>query len=102
MVADTRTSPRPDAAARNQLAQYTPSSFSQHSRWRFGRNRKAAYLGRIVGEVTSWQVTTIATMVALEWASLVAESKHTDMIAMREARENRRLLMRLLADFEKT
>jgi hypothetical protein len=102
MVAPSRTSPRPDAAARNQLAQYTPSSFSQHSRWRFGRNRKASYLNRIVGEVTPWQVSTIATLVSLEWAALVAESRHADMVAGREAREHRRLFMRLLADFEKS
>ncbi|MFZ2007917.1 MAG: hypothetical protein WAV02_22745 [Stellaceae bacterium] len=87
---------------RNPLGTYTPTSFSQPSRWRFGRHRRAAYLGRITGEPTAWQLATIPTLISLEWSSLVAEAAHTDLAAARESRESRRLFQRLLADFERS
>jgi hypothetical protein len=87
---------------RNPLGTYTPTSFSQPSRWRFGRHRRAAYLARIVGKPSAWQAATIASLVALEWNCLVCEAKHTDLQAAREGREHRRLYQRLLADFERS
>jgi hypothetical protein len=47
-------------------------------------------------------LTTIGSLVSLEWSALAAEARIGDMVAARDAREHRRLFQRLLADFERS
>jgi hypothetical protein len=80
---------------------FKPQSDSEQSRRRHERNRRALYRARISGEPTSSQLQTIDTLVALEWAAYLCE-REGGLHNLREAREHRRLLLRVLADFERT
>jgi hypothetical protein len=59
------------------------------------------YLRRIPRPPTDWQATMIETLITLEWSALLDEATDTQQ-SRREAREHRRLFMRLLADFERS
>lgn len=89
------------ASPRDPLARYRPRSFSQPSRWRFVRNRRALYLGRIVGAPSEAQKALIDTAVELEWGALIAEAEG-GITAFREGRELRRLFLRVVGDFERS
>ena len=91
----------PVRSRRRPLGRYQPTRFGQTQRWRFARVRRAEYLAR-AGEITSWQSSTIETLVQLEWAALVCEHRFADLQAAREGREHRRLFQRLLSDFERS
>lgn len=86
---------------RNPLGRYTPQSLSKPSQYRFVRDRRAGYLARIGGPPSDAQSATIELLISLEWAALVAENEG-GLIGFREAREHRRLLLRILADFERS
>jgi hypothetical protein len=83
------------------LGRFTPRRFTPSARWRFGRARRAEYLGRLAGEPTPWQAATIDGLMRLEWEALAAEAEG-GLTAYREGRELRRMFQRLLADFERS
>jgi hypothetical protein len=93
---------RRPASRRAELGLTMPRAFTARCRDRFQRDRRRAYLARISGDPSQWQSATIASLIALEWAALEAESRIGDLTAAREAREHRRLFQRLLADFERS
>jgi hypothetical protein len=90
------------ASRRAELGFSMPRAFTARCRDRFQRDRRRGYLARVAGNASPWQSSTIATLIALEWAALEAESRIGDLTAARESRENRRLFQRLLADFERS
>jgi hypothetical protein len=55
----------------------------------------------ITGEPTPMQEQLIEQIAALEWAARRAEASDT-LVGERDGREHRRLLMRFVADFERT
>lgn len=95
-TAQTRT-PTP----RDPLARYRPRSFGQPSRWRFVRDRRALYLGRIPAAPTDAQKALIDSLIELEWGALRAEAEG-GLVAYREGRELRRTYLRALGDFERS
>ena len=86
---------------RDPLARYRPRTFGKASRWRFVRDRRTLYLGRVEGGPSESQKALIETLIELEWSALKAEAEG-GMVAFREGRELRRLYLRALADFERT
>lgn len=86
---------------RDPLARYRPRSFSQASRWRFVRDRRALYIGRITSELTEAQKALIDTLIETEWNALRCE-REGGITAYREGRELRRLFLRTTADFERS
>jgi hypothetical protein len=82
-----------------ETGQYKPRRFHPGTRDRFLRSRRRAYLSRISGQPTSAQAAIVASVAQLEWNALAAEHENT-LQSLREAREHRRLLLRVLADFE--
>lgn len=87
---------------RAEVGHYLPRRFSSRSRHRFDVARRRAYLSRLPAAPSAWQASTIDALIAIEWAALEAESRLGDTAAAREAREHRRLLMRLMSDFERS
>jgi hypothetical protein len=71
---------------------YCPRSLSVHSRRRFGRRRRAEYLGQLVGTPTPWQVAAIESLVRREWLALLAERSEDLDTALRADREYQKLL----------
>jgi len=67
----------------------------------FLRQRRQLYLARVSGRPSTAQVAMVLTLARLEWSALVAEHENT-LQGDREGREHRRLLLRLLAEFEET
>ena len=67
----------------------------------FLRQRRQLYLARVSGRPSTAQVAMVLTLARLEWSALVAEHANT-LQGDREGREHRRLLLRLLAEFEET
>lgn len=86
---------------RAELGRPTPRRFTHTSWLRFARDRRRRYLGSIPGTATDRQIAQIEAMVRLEWQAHKAEADGS-LQADREAREFRRLLDRLLADFSRT
>jgi hypothetical protein len=86
---------------RNPLGRYTPKSLSQASRWRFVRDRRSGYLARLSAPPSDAQSATIESLISLEWSAIVAEAAG-GLVGLRESREHRRLLLKVLADFEQT
>lgn len=87
---------------RLSVGRYEPRSLdSTHTRRRFFRDRRERYTARLLTPATDRQLAQIDAMVRLEWQALRAEAIGT-LQADREAREFRRLLDRLLSDFEKS
>jgi hypothetical protein len=78
-----------------------PRRVTVNSHREFRLRRRAEYLARIPGEPTDRQRSTIESMLQLEWAAIVAEHQG-DLVGFREMREHRRLLDRLLGDFERS
>jgi hypothetical protein len=59
---------------RNPLGRYAPKRISEHTRWRFLRDRRTALIRRIGGgPPTERQALAIDMMVATEWSVVVAE-----------------------------
>jgi hypothetical protein len=81
---------------------YLPRHFNRVTRERFIRDRRRRYLARIVlGPPTDEQAVLAHSLACEEYAALAAEADG-DLRALREAREHRRLLTKLFADFERT
>jgi hypothetical protein len=68
---------------------------------RFLKAERERHLARVHGEPTNAQVEMARSMAVLEYGAFQAESENT-LRSLREAREHRRLLLRVLADFEKS
>ena len=80
---------------------YRPRQFNELTRGRFVKSRCARHLARVEGYPTNAQYEMAMTMAVLEWGALQAEHEGS-MRALREAREHRRLLLRVTADFERS
>ena len=89
------------ATARPRNDGYRPRQFNRLTRGRFLRARERHHLSRVTGSPTVAQREMAASMAVLEWSSLQAEREGT-LQSLREAREHRRLLLRVLADFERS
>jgi hypothetical protein len=96
-----------DAAARQRTSlrfevdTYVPRQFTRTTKMRFLRDRRQRYLSRISGQPSDGQVAMALTLASLEYAALSAERENT-LQSLREAREHRRLLLRVLGDFERS
>jgi hypothetical protein len=86
---------------RRETGSYTPRNFTRTTRERFLRDRRQRHLGRIPGQPSEAQIAEALTMANLEWNAVSAEHQNT-LQSLREAREHRRLLLRVLGDFEKS
>jgi multidrug efflux pump subunit AcrA (membrane-fusion protein) len=86
---------------RRETGAYLPRSFSLVSRERFHRDRRQRHLRRVSGSPTEAQISMAQTLASMEWAALSAERQNT-LQSLREAREHRRLLLRVLGDFERS
>jgi len=64
-------------------------------------SRHRDYLARISGMPTDQQRAQIESLAQLEYAALKCEAENT-LVSMRESREHRRLLLRVLEDFEQS
>jgi hypothetical protein len=94
--------PRRNSTTRSELGRYVPRRFNPLTRERFLRDRRRRYLARVPANApTDAQASLIQTLATLEWAALSAEHEG-GLQALREAREHRRLLQRLLGDFERS
>jgi hypothetical protein len=78
-----------------------PRVFSKPAWYRFSRERRRRYLDEFASPPTNEQAARIDALVRLEWSALKAEAENT-LQGDREAREHRRLLDRMLADFERS
>jgi hypothetical protein len=78
-----------------------PYRFNPDNRVRFLRVKRAELFARIGGEPTPIQEQLIDNIACLEWAARRAEAADT-LVGERDGREHRRLLLRVLADFERT
>jgi hypothetical protein len=86
---------------KSEMGRPMPRRFSKPAWWRFARDRRRRYLGQLGGQPSEAQASLIDTLVQLEWSALAAENEG-GLQAFRESREHRRLLARLLADFERS
>jgi hypothetical protein len=86
---------------RQETGKYVPRRFTESTRYRFLLDRRRSYLARIDGVPTDTQRGMVASMAQLEWSALLCESDDS-LQSMRESREHRRLLLKVLADFEQT
>lgn len=85
-----------------ELGRYVPRQFNPITRERFLRDRRRRYLSQVPsGAPTDAQATMIQSLASLEWSALLSEADGS-VQALAAAREHRRLLMRLLSDFEKS
>src|SRR5215472_795537 len=96
----------PHAAAQNltrrrEMGRLMPRRFSKTAWWRFSRDRRRRYLDKLPAPPSNEQATRIDSLVRLEWNALKAEAEDS-IAANREGREHRRLLDRMLADFERS
>jgi hypothetical protein len=86
---------------RNEIGRPMPRRFSRPARIRFERDRRRRYLAELpCGPPTNQQAARIESLIRCEWFALKAEAEGT-LQGDREAREHRRLLDRLLVDFER-
>jgi hypothetical protein len=86
---------------RRETGRLMPRRFSKPAWYRFSRDRRRRYLARLPGQPSERDAARIDAMVRLEWQALKAEAEGT-LQADREAREHRRLLDRLVSDFERS
>jgi hypothetical protein len=86
---------------RRETGSYVPRQYNAATRARFLRKRRQIHLARVTGPPSTAQVTMALTLARLEWGALKAEHEDT-LQGDREGREHRRLLVKLLADFEKS
>ena len=99
-VAETRARSRNNTQVKS-LGRSVPKVFTLHSRRRFENDRRRRYVARIPGKPSDAQAALIQSLIRLEWSALKAEAQDT-LQGDREGREHRRLLLRLLAEFEET
>jgi hypothetical protein len=92
---------RRKTSLRRETGSYTPRSFSLVAKERFLRDRRQRHLSHISGQPSDGQTAMAMTLAMLEWSALSAE-RETTLQSLREAREHRRLLLRVLADFERS
>jgi hypothetical protein len=85
----------------SQLGRSEPRSLSVYAWQRFRNDRRDRYTSRIEGMPTDNQAAMIQTMIQLEWAAYRAEAEGSVRF-LHEAREHRRLWMRMMADFERS
>jgi len=78
---------------------YSPRQFNALARRRFLKARRLHHLARVQGEPTEAQITMARSMATFEWGALAGEHEGT-LASLRESREHRRLLLRVLEDFE--
>jgi len=78
---------------------YSPRQFNALARRRFLKARRLYHLARVQGEPTEAQIAMARSMAMFEWGALAGEHEST-LASLREAREHRRLLLRVLEDFE--
>jgi hypothetical protein len=90
-----------DLQRRDATDRYLPRRYNALTQGRFLRARRKGYLARVSGPPTVNQIEMARSMAVLEWGSLVAENEGS-LQSLREAREHRRLLLRVLADFERS
>ena len=92
-MASKSTPARPSAEPSRSASvhRYTPRSLSVHSRWRFGRRRKAEYLGQIPGSPSPWQVAAIERLIRREWLTMLAERSDDVDTTLRADREYQKL-----------
>src|SRR5689334_12829171 len=76
-----------------------PRQFNALARSRLLKARREEYLAKVRGVPTEAQIAMVESLARLEWAALAAEHDRT-LAALREAREHRRLLLKVMADFE--
>jgi len=86
---------------RHEPGRLTPRALSRPAWQRFDRDRRRRYLAELPGPPTNEQSTRIESLIRCEWFALKAEVEGT-LRGDREAREHRRLLDRLLGDFERS
>ena len=86
---------------RQKIGKYIPRQFTSTTRYRFLLDRHRGYLARISGMPTDQQRAQIESLAQLEYAALKCEAENT-LVSMRESREHRRLLLRVLEDFEES
>jgi|SRR6516165_9632029 len=86
---------------RQKIGKYIPRQFTSTTRYRFLLDRHRGYLARISGMPTDQQRAQIESLAQLEYAALSCEAENT-LVSMRESREHRRLMLKVLADFEAT
>jgi hypothetical protein len=80
---------------------YMPRRFTPLTRVRFFLDRRKTYLKRIDGLPSHAQLAMITAMARLEWFALAAEQGN-DLRSTREGRENRRLLLKVITDFDQS
>jgi hypothetical protein len=80
---------------------YSPRQFNALARRRFLKARRLHYLARVQGEPTDGQIAMARSMAMFEWGALAGEHEGT-LASLRESREHRRLLLRVLKDFERS
>jgi len=78
-----------------------PRQFNPVTRERFLRDRRQKYLSRISSQPTDAQIAMVQSMARLEWAALCAEQEDS-LHSLREGREHRRLLLKVLEDFRRS
>jgi hypothetical protein len=93
----TKTSYRMDTGG----GSYVPPRFNPRTRGRFLRDRRKTYLSRIEGVPSDAQLAMVQSMARLEWFALAAECGD-DLVSTREGREHRRLLLKVIIDFERS
>src|SRR5690242_20572718 len=95
------TTERRKTSFRRETGGYVPRQFNPVTRERFLRDRRQKHLSRTIGAPTEAQIAMVQSLATLEWAALAAEREGT-LMALRDAREHRRLHLRVLADFEQS
>jgi hypothetical protein len=86
---------------RREPQPYIPRQFNALTRGRFLKACRLHHLARVDGQPTEMQVELAHSAAVLQWAAMQAE-RDGSLQALREAREHRRLLLRVLADFERS
>ena len=92
---------RQKTSYRLETGRYVPRRYNLGTRLRFLRDRRQGYLDRISGPPSDHQRTMIQALAQLEWSALQFEGENT-LVALRESREHRRLMLKVLADFERS
>jgi len=80
---------------------YSPRQFNPLARRRFLKARRLYHLARVQSEPTEAQTAMARSMAMLDWGALAGEHEGT-LASLRESREHRRLLLRVLDDFEQS
>jgi len=86
---------------RRETGKYVPKKFTPARQYRFLLDRRRSYLARISGPPSDDQIAMAQSLSMLEWAALQAERENT-LQSLREAREHRRLLLKVIVDFERS